>query len=152
MRNGFRLALLTAALVGPAAGAFAATDAVNAASVSPTLQVSATVQKAISLTLSTGPSGTTCTVNSGSDFSISFGNVDALGINAGCGSKFAPATPGSTAAAYFTDYRVTPVFANQAGTSANVTAYVSTNFSTLSSILSVVQSTVVPGSIAGLSA
>jgi hypothetical protein len=129
-----------------------ATDAVNASSVSPTLQVSVTVQKAIRLTLSTGTSGTTCTVNAASDYSMNFGNVDALGINTPCGSKFDPTTPGTTPSAYYTDYRLTPTFTNQAGTSATITAYVSANFATLNSVLSVVQANSAPGAIGALTA
>jgi len=144
--------LLTIAFAATARSVFAATDAVNATTVAPTLQMSATVQKTVRLTLSTGTSGTTCAVTSASDYSMNFGNVDALGINAPCGSKFDPTTPGSTAAVYYTDYRVTPAFANQSSTSASVTAYVSANFATLSSVLSVVQANSAPGSIGALTA
>jgi hypothetical protein len=141
-----------AALAAWPRAASAATDAVNATSVSPTLQVSVTVQKAIRLTLSTGTSGTTCTVNAASDYSMNFGNVDALGINAPCGSKFDPTTPGTSPAAYYTDYRLTPTFTNQAATSATVTAYVSANFATLNNVLSIVQANSAPGGIGALAA
>lgn len=131
----------------------AATDAVNATSVSPTLQVSVTVQKAIRLTLSQGASGTACAVTTASDYSMNFGNVDALGINSpGCGAKFNPTTPGVTPSAYYTDYQVTPVFANQSNTTATVTAYVSSNFSSLSSVLAVVHANAAPANIAALTA
>jgi len=130
----------------------ATTDAVNTSTVSPTLQVTATVQKTIRLTLSTGTSGTTCTVSPASDYSISFGNVDALGINTPCGAKFNPTTPGASAAVYYTDYQVTTAFTHQAATSASVTAYVSSNFATLSSVLSIVQANSSPGSIGALTA
>ncbi len=141
-----------AAVVAASTTAFAATSAVNASSVSPTLQVSVTVQKALMLTLSTGSSGTTCTVNSGSDYTMNFGNVDALGVNTPCGSKFDPTTPGTTPAAYYTDYKLTPVFTNQASASATITAYVSTNFATLASVLSVVQANSTPAAIGNLAA
>ena len=144
--------LMVAGFLAAAGSAVASTDGVNVSTVSPTLQVSATVQKTIRLTLSTGTSGTTCTVATASDYSINFGNIDALGINTPCGSKFAPTTPGSTAAAYFTDYRLTPTFTNQTSTSATVTAYVSSNFATLSSILTVVQANSSPGAIGALTA
>jgi hypothetical protein len=114
----------------------AATSAVNASTVSPTLQISVTVQKAIALTLSQGAGAGACNITTASDYSISFGNVDALGINTPtCGAKFDPTTPGVSASAYYTDYKLTPMFTNQSATSATVTAYVSTNFATLSSIL-----------------
>ena len=79
---------------------FAATQATNTNTVSPTLKVNVTVQSAVRLTLATG-SLCTVTAGSGTDYSITFGNVDALGINSGsCGSKFAPTTPGTTNAVY----------------------------------------------------
>src|SRR5262245_24878442 len=76
--------------VGAAIPALASNDAVNTNTVSPTLAVSVTVQKAIRLTLATG---TQCTVGTGGggDYNINFGNVDALAINTpSCGAKFAP--------------------------------------------------------------
>src|SRR5262249_14721907 len=153
MRSRFRIGLvLLMALGASSTAALAATDAVNATSVSPTLQISVTVQKALRLTLGTGTSGTTCTVNAGSDFTMNFGNVDALGISTPCGSKFNPTTAGSSPAAYYTDYQVTPAFTNQANTSATVTAYVSSNFATLSNVLSVVQASSAPGNIGALQA
>jgi hypothetical protein len=142
--------LLVALLATPA---FAATDAVNASSVSPTLQVNVTVQKAIRLTLSQGASGTACAVTAASDYSMNFGTVDALGINSpGCGSKFNPTTPGVTPSAYYSDYQLTPVFANQSGTTASITAYVSSNFSSLSSVLAVVHANSAPANIGALTA
>ncbi len=148
--------ILIAALIlvaGFSTRAGAATSAVNASTVSPTLQVSVTVQKAIALTLSQGAGAGACNVTTASDYSISFGNVDALGINTPtCGAKFDPTTPGVSASAYYTDYKLTPMFTNQSATSATVTAYVSTNFATLSSILSVVQASSAPGNIGALSA
>lgn len=146
------LLLSLATLALSAGAAQAATDAVNATSVAPTLQVTVTVQKALRLTLSTGSSGTTCSVTSGSDFSMNFGTVDALGINTPCGAKFDPTTPGVTPAVYYTDYKLTPMFTNQAGTSATVTAYVSSNFATLNNVLSIVQANSAPGSIGALTA
>ena len=44
------------------------------------------------------------------------------------------------------------MFTNQTGTGATITAYVSTNFATLSNVLSVVQANSVPGSIGALAA
>src|SRR5437868_15529620 len=77
--------------------AFAGTTAVNTNTVSPTLQISATIQKAVQLTLSTGTAAVThcaVTATGGTDYAMSFGTVDALGINAGSCNKFAPVTPG----------------------------------------------------------
>jgi len=129
--------------------AFASNDAVNTNTVSPTLVVSVTVQKAIRLTLATGSQ---CTVSAGGggDYSISFGNVDALAINtATCGSKFVPTTPGSTNAVYYTDYTVTPMFTSQTTTNNSLSAYVSSTFSKAN--LSIVQSNSAPSAIGDLS-
>src|SRR5580765_5796874 len=63
---------------------FAASQAVNATSVAPTLHVSVNVQTAMSLTLATGAAAGSCAVTSpgpgGEDFAINLGNVNALGI------------------------------------------------------------------------
>jgi hypothetical protein len=158
MRGNLRfVGVALVALVGFSSTALASTEVANASTVSPTLNLSANVQKAIRLTLSQGTvSGAACAVTASSDYSMSFGNVDALGINTpSCGAKFAPTTPGTTAAAWYTDYNLTPVFTNQAVTTATVNAYVSSNFATLSSILSVVQggnTSAAPGNIGALTA
>jgi len=144
--------LATAALVGlVAAGpAFADTQTTGTNAVSPTLQVSATVTKAIRLTLA---SGTGCTVAAGSDYSMNFGTVDALGITAAsCGQKFAPTTPGSTPAVYYSDYKLKPVFTSQSTTNNNITAYVSTDFASAAGLLSIVHANSAPSAIADLSA
>jgi hypothetical protein len=154
MRRHIQISIAALTLVaGFSTRAGAATSAVNASTVSPTLQVSVTVQKAIALTLSQGAGAGACNVTTASDYSISFGNVDALGINTPtCGAKFDPTTPGVSASAYYTDYKLTPMFTNQSATTATVTAYVSTNFATLSSILSVVEASSAPANIGALSA
>lgn len=141
------VAILTVSL---AVSAMAGTQAKNTNTVSPTLNVSVTVQKAIQLTLG---SGAGCAVNTGSgtDYSIDFGTVDALAINNGsCGSKFAPTTPGVSNAVYYTDYTVTPVFTSQSVSTNSITAYVSTNFGMAN--LSVVQSNSAPAAVTDLSA
>lgn len=149
MRN--RTAILSAAiLILAAMPAFAATQAVNTNTISPTLKVNVTVQSAIAMTLS---SGAGCVVNAGggADYNMSFGTVDALGINVpACGSQYAPTTPGVTNAFYYTDYKITPVFTSQTTSNNTVTAYVSTNF--VKANLAVVQSNVVPVSSASLTA
>jgi hypothetical protein len=125
---------ITATLLMMASTCFAATQAAGAATVAPTLNVSATIQKAVSLTLATGTTGgvSHCAVVAAAgspDYTMNFGTVDALGINAGNCSKFNPATPGVSDAIYWTDYQVTPVFTSHsavAGTT--VTAQVTTDF------------------------
>jgi len=130
--------------------AFAATQATNTNTISPTLVVNVTVQKAVRLTLATG---TTCTVNAGGsgDYNINLGNVDALAIQApACGNSFAPTTPGTTNAAYYSDYTITPIFTSQSVSTNTIDAYVSSNFAKAN--LTVVQANALPASIAGLTA
>ncbi|HEY6972440.1 MAG TPA: hypothetical protein VJA94_24740 [Candidatus Angelobacter sp.] len=124
------LTIIMAVLVG-ATVAHAGTQATNASTVSPTLQVSANVQKAVQLTLSTGTvAAAHCAVaaGSGTDYSMNFGTVDGLGINAGNCNKFSPTTPGSTNAVYWSDYQLTPVFSSQSVSTNTITAQVTTTF------------------------
>jgi hypothetical protein len=141
--------MVIAGVVSALAGlpVFASTSATNTNTVSPTLVVNVTVQKAISLTLATG---TGCTVSAGSDYSLNLGTVDALGINSGCASKFAPTTPGTTNAAYYTDYKVTPIFTSQSVSTNSLTAYVSSTFSKAN--LSIVKSDTAPAAVTDLTA
>jgi hypothetical protein len=147
MRASLSFSLVVISMAVPA---FAATSAVNTNTVSPTLVVNVTVQKAIQLTLATG---TECAVNAGGggDYNINFGNVDALAINTpSCGNKFAPTTPGSTNAVYYSDYTVTPTFTSQSVSTNTLTAYVSSTFSKAN--LSIVQANAAPAGIGNLTA
>jgi hypothetical protein len=146
-----RIGILLTALLMFSMQAFAVTQAANASTVSPTLKISVTVQKAIQLTLS---QGTGCTLgNTGADYSIAFGTVDALGISIpSCGSVYAPTTPGVSPSVYYTDYKLTPAFSGQTTTNGGtVTAYVSTNF-TNPTVLAVVQANAAPAGIGSLTA
>lgn len=121
------------AIVMVASFAFAGTQATNAASVAPTLQISATIQKAVSLTLSTGTAAVShCAVTAtgaSPDYTMNFGNVDALGINAGNCNKIAPAVPGTDNAIYWSDYTLTPVYTSHtAFSNSTITAQVTTDF------------------------
>ena len=117
-----------------ASTAFASTQAANVATVSPTMNMSATIQKAVSLTLNTGATAgiSHCTVTAAGgspDYSLDFGTVDALGINAGNCNKFNPAAAGVNDAIYWSDYQLLPVYTSHkvfAGTT--VTAQVTTDF------------------------
>lgn len=124
------LTIIMTVLVG-ATMAYAGTQAANTNTVSPTLQVSANVQKAVQLTLSTGTvAATHCAVaaGGGTDYSMNFGTVDGLGINAGNCNKFSPTTPGTTNAVYWSDYQLTPVFSSQSVSTNTITAQVTTTF------------------------
>jgi len=127
------LTLLVVVLLVTATAAFAGTQATNTNTVAPTLQISANVQSAIRLTLSTGTATTphcTVTATGGTpDYTMSFGTVDALAINApSCGSVFAPAVPGTDSAIYWSDYNLRPVFTGQSTSNNTITAQVTTNF------------------------
>jgi hypothetical protein len=117
-----------AALLLTATASFAATGAVNTNTVSPTLVVNATVQDAVLLTLKTGTLAgiNHCAIaaGGGGDYNMSFGTVDALGVNAGNCNEFAPTTAGQTAAVYYTDYQLTPAWAGITATNASsITAF-----------------------------
>ena len=149
------LALVLSAftLIG-ATPAFAQKEATGTNTVAATLQVSASVAKAIRLTLSTD---TQCTVSAGGsppDYTMNFGTVDALAITtATCGSKYAPTTPGVTPAAYYSTYKLKPTFTSQSTTNNTITAYVSTNFgATAAGLLTVVQANSAPSAIGDLTA
>jgi len=111
---------------------FAGTQGTNTNTVSPTLQVSINIQKAVRLTLSTGTAAVAhcAVVNNGGnpDYTMNFGTGDALGINAGNCNLFGPANPGVDSAIYWSDYNLTPVFTNQSTTNNTITAQVTTNF------------------------
>jgi hypothetical protein len=120
-----------ATLLTMAPTSFATTQAANVTTIAPTMTVSATIQKAVSLTLSTGTSAAAshCTVAAGSDYTMDFGTVDALAINDGKCNKLAPATPGNSNAIYWSDYNLLPVFTSHTSASAStITAQVTTDF------------------------
>ena len=153
------LALITSLLaIVPAS--FGATQAANAASVAPTLNISATIQKAVSLTLATGTAAVShCTVTpaGGSpDYTMNFGTVDALAINAGNCNKFAPAVPGTNDAVYWSDYELLPVYtSHQSFSGTTVTAQVTTDFAAPHNIFIVrdsANSSTVPANAAAMTA
>ena len=120
--------VLTLAMMTLSVAAFANTGAVNTNTVSPTLVVNATIQDAVLLTLKTGALAgiNHCTIapGGGGDYNMSFGTVDALGVNAGNCNVFAPTTPGQTPAVYWTDYQLTPAWAGLTATNAaSITAF-----------------------------
>lgn len=88
-----------------------------------------TVQEAVSLTLASDPSG--LTISPGSDYSMSFGTVNGLGINPGPGIAGTVTAPGGII--YYTPYLYQVAFSDfntgAAPTQATVKVYVSMNFS-----------------------
>src|SRR5215469_1147842 len=146
------------AMLVMATAAFAGTQNTNTNTVSPTLQVSINIQKAIRLTLSTGTAAVThCpVVNNGRnpDYTMNFGTGDALGINAGNCNLFGPTNPGVDSAIYWSDYNVTPVFTNQSTTNNTITAQVTTNFTAANAsiVRDSANSNAVPGNAAAFTA
>ena len=87
----------------------ASTSATNTNTVAPTLKVSATIQDAVQLTLSTGSGGCTISAGGGTDYQISFGNVNGLGAGTPtCGSVN---TVTASNAQYITSYTLTASYA-----------------------------------------
>lgn len=123
---------VVSAMIALSTAAFAGTQNTNTNTVSPTLQLSINIQKAVRLTLSTGTAAVThcAVVNNGGnpDYTMNFGTGDALGINAGNCNLFGPTNPGVDSAIYWSDYNLTPVFTNQSTTNNTITAQVTTNF------------------------
>jgi len=148
-----------AALLTMASTSFAATNATNNNTVAPTLQVQVTVQKAVSLTLLTGTTAGIlhCTVTptgASPDYTMDFGNVDALGINNGSCNKFAPTTPGVSDAIYWSDYQLVPVYTSQnPSAGSTITAQVTTNFATtnLAIVRDTLNSSAVPAGVGDFS-
>lgn len=102
---------IAAALLSPFCVALlsASTTATGTNTVSPTLKVSATLQSAVQLTLLTGSGGCTISAGSGTDYQISFGNVNGLGVGTPtCGSVN---TVTASNAQYTTSYTLTASFA-----------------------------------------
>jgi hypothetical protein len=98
----------------------AATSATGTNTVAPTLAISVDVQSAVELTLGPGASGpgTPCTINPASDYSMSFGNVNGLGVGTPtCGGV--TSVTGSDAT-YATSYKLTPRFSGQSSAAASV--------------------------------
>jgi hypothetical protein len=88
-----------------------------------TLAITLVSQTAVQLTLSTASGG--ATINSASDYSLAFGNVNALGIGPGAGFTTIPVAGGMI---YYTPILLNPAFAEFTALTASITAYVSTDF------------------------
>ena len=84
---------------------------------------SESVQTAISLSLATAGGGRT--ISAGSDFSLSFGTVNGLGISPGAGLTASSISGGQL---YSTPYLLQPSFSSFSSTTGTLTGYVSTDF------------------------
>jgi hypothetical protein len=109
-RSTFRFAVLLAALfVFGGAAAYAQGPALNASSTTSELEMSATVQTAVQLNISTGSGGATVSgSNSTGLFSLSFGNVNGLGL--GTPAAGVSVVTDASGALYKTPINLTPVY------------------------------------------
>lgn len=112
--------------------ALASTSATGTNTVAPTMKVSVTVQSAVQLILATGTSGCTISAGSGTDYQMSFGNVNGLGIGTPtCGVLSATTASNAT---YATTYQLTASYAGQSATTGPAVVVTTAGF-THSSIL-----------------
>lgn len=108
-RSPLRFATLLATLFVFGGAAFAQGPVVDAASTSSELEMSATVQTAVQLNISTGTGGATVSgSNSTGLFNISFGNINGLGL--GSPDAGVSVVADASGALYKTPINLTPVY------------------------------------------
>lgn len=108
-RSSLRFALLLAALFVCGAAAYAQGPAVSAATTTSELEMSATVQTAVQLNISTGAGGATVSGSNATGlFSVSFGNVNGLGL--GTPAAGVSVVADASGALYKTPINLTPVY------------------------------------------
>jgi hypothetical protein len=90
-----------------------------------TLTLTTTVQTAVELTLDTAPGGATINPGGGTDYTLSFGNVNALGIGPAAGLTTTAIAGGMI---YHTPYQLNSAFSAMSSTTGTIKVYVSTNF------------------------
>jgi hypothetical protein len=109
MKNRLFVPMTALAVALAATSVRASTFATAANSVAPTLNLSLNVQTAVSLTLATGSDAGSCVISSGGggDYSVSFANVNGLGLGTpACGTV----ATNASSATYATNYQVTPSY------------------------------------------
>jgi hypothetical protein len=108
-RSPLRFAILLAALFVFGGAAYAQGPAVGSATTTSELEMSATVQTAVQLNISTGSGGATVSgSNSTGLFSLSFGNVNGLGL--GTPAAGVSVVADASGALYKTPINLTPVY------------------------------------------
>jgi hypothetical protein len=108
-RNHLRFALLAAAFFAFAGTAAAQGPALNASTTTSELEMSATVETAVQLNISTGAGGATVSGSNATGlFSVSFGNVNGLGL--GTPAAGVSVVADASGALYKTPINLTPVF------------------------------------------
>ncbi len=132
MKLRFSVLLAVLVLALSAAPSQASTWATATNTVAPTLKVSVNVQTAVQLTLATGASGCAISARGGADFSMSFGNINGLGVGTPTCGSVAGVT--STDATYATTYQLTASYSGFTTTSGSAVVVTTPGF-THSSIL-----------------
>jgi hypothetical protein len=108
-RSPLRFALLLAALFVFGGAAYAQGPAVGSATTTSELEMSATVQTAVQLNISTGAGGATVSGSNATGlFSLSFGNVNGLGL--GTPAAGVSVVTDASGALYKTPINLTPVY------------------------------------------
>lgn len=108
-RSPFRLALSFAALFVFGTAAYAQGPAIDSASTTSELEMSATVQTAVQLNISTGAGGAAVSGSNATGlFSVSFGNVNGLGL--GTPAAGVSVVADGSGALYKTPINLTPVY------------------------------------------
>lgn len=108
-RSPLSLALLLAALFAFCGSAYAQGPVTNASSTSSELELTATVQTAVQLNISTGSGGATVSGSTSTGlFAINFGNVNGLGVGSVASGVTVVADP--SGALYKTPINLSPVY------------------------------------------
>ena len=108
-RFPLRFGVLLAALFAFGGAAYAQGPAINGSSTTSELEMSATVQTAVQLNISTGAGGATVSgSNSTGLFSVSFGNVNGLGL--GTPAAGVSVVANGSGALYKTPINLTPIY------------------------------------------
>ena len=109
MTSPLRLAFLLAALFAFGSAAYAQGPALDASTTTSELEMSATVQTAVQLNISTGAGGATVSGSNATGlFSLSFGNVNGLGL--GTPAAGVSVVADGSGALYKTPINLTPVY------------------------------------------
>lgn len=119
LRTPARALFILAAILVSAGQAWAQGSCSNCSTVNSSLTLSATAETAVELTITTGPAGATVNPDGSGAFSVSFGNVNGLGVGSLVNGVKVKTSSGS-GATYTTPITVTPAFSGFASTTATV--------------------------------
>lgn len=117
-----RSLVLLAAILVSAGQSQAQGSCSNCSTLESNLTLSATAETAVTLTIKTGPGGATVTEGGSGAFSVSFGNVNGLGVGTPDNGVSVDKSSGS-GATYTTPITVTPAFSGFTSTTATVKVY-----------------------------